>query len=133
MSTKRMTRKQVQALLAPIRAAFKELLTGECTAVRGYAITRINQHDEYARVDHCIAGFRCFLNRLMPDISTDPLLKIEKRLANGVLLDVDDIEATLRLLRSIEKPLMRQRVCDVLSAVLDEQILIEVEALGLAA
>lgn len=133
MNTKRMTRRQVEAWLAPIRSAFKEMLTGECTAHRGYAITRIDQTDSYARTDYCIAGFRCLLERLFPNISTYPLLKVEKRLANGVLLEITDITAALIFLKTIEKPLMRMRVCDVMSSVLTEQISIEVEALGLAA
>lgn len=133
MNTKRMTSRQVSAWLDPIRSAFRELLTGECSSVRGYAITRINQDDSYARTDYCIAGFRGLIERLFPDISTEPLLRVEKRLANGVLMTVADVEAALSFLRTIEKPMMRLRVCDVTSAVLTEQVAIECEALGLAA
>ena len=61
------------------------------------------------------------------------LRRIERRLAAGVLMRVEDIDAALAFLRSIEKPLMGLSVSAVTSAVRTEQIAIELDALGIAA
>ncbi len=130
---KRITRRQVEAWLAPMRKALREMRSGEVDSIRGYAVTRLHNRDDYARVDHCLAGFRCLINRLFPSVDTACLQRLETRLANGVPLSVADLDAALSLLTSLEKPLMGMSAAAVSAAVLTEQVAIEFEALGMAA
>ena len=129
---KRITRRQAQAWLAPMRKALRQIAdTGEADAVQGYAVTRLHTGDDYARVDYCIAGFRALMARLWPDLDCTALAKIEKRLAAGVLLERDDLVAVFQLLNDVEKKLMKRTVRDVKAAVLAEQIAIEFEQIGI--
>ncbi|HON48061.1 MAG TPA: hypothetical protein PLZ60_09960 [Kiritimatiellia bacterium] len=129
---RRITRRQAIAWLSPMRRTLREMVdTGAIDAVRGYAVTRLHDGDDYARVDYCCAGFRALINRLWPGIDLAPLARIEKRLAAGLLLERDDLVATLALLNDIEGRLMKKTVREVKDAVLAEQIAIEIEQLGL--
>ena len=130
---KRMTRRQVTAWLAPMRETFRQMRSGEIESIRGYPVTRSAVSDEWERVDWCCAGFRGLNERVLPDTDCAPLLKVERRLAAGVLMSADDIDAALEFLRSIEKLLMRLSVDAVTSAVRTEQIQIELDAIGAAA
>lgn len=129
----RITRRQARAWLAPIRRCFAQMKSGEVDCVRGYAVTRLHGGDDYARIDFCIAGFRALIARLCPDIGCAPLESIEKKLAAGVLLTVGEIDAALALLARSETALLRHTVAAVKSAVLSEQIDIEMDAMGLKA
>lgn len=128
----RITRRQAQSWLSPMRAAMRQIAdTGEAETVQGYAVTRLHSGDDYARVDFCIAGFRALMARLWPDLDCAPLHKLEKRFAAGVLIERDDLVAAFRLLNDVEKRLMKKTVKEVKAAVLAEQIIIEMEALGI--
>ena len=129
----KMTRRQVTAWLAPMRETFRVMRSGEIESIRGYPVTRSAVSDEWERVDWCCAGFRGLIERVLPATDCAPLLKVERRLAAGVLMSVEDIDAALAFLRAIEKPLMRLSVEDVQSAVRTEQIQIELDSLGVAA
>lgn len=131
--SKKITRRQVDAWLSPMRRSLLEMRTGYADSIRGYAVTRLHRQDDYARVDFCIAGFRGLLSRMLPDIDAGPLLKLENKLANGVPLTVEEIDAALRMLKSMEKPLMGKTVDEVTSAVRTEQIQIELDAIKEAA
>lgn len=131
--SKKITRRQVDAWLSPMRRSLLEMRSGYCDSIRGYAVTRLHRKDDYARVDFCIAGFRGLLARMFPAIDAGPLLKLENKLANGVPLTVEEIDAALRLLKSMEKPLMGKTVDEVTSAVRTEQIAIELDAIKEAA
>jgi hypothetical protein len=129
---KRITRRQACAWLHPMRKALSDIsATGTVDAVQGYAVTRLHDGDDYARLDYCCAGFRGLMTRLWPDMDCSALHKIERRLAAGVLLETADIVAVLRLLKDVESKLMKRTVAEVKAAVLAEQIVIEMEALGL--
>lgn len=131
---KRITRRQAQAWLAPIRKALRQIAdTGEADSVQGYAVTRLHRSDDYARIDYCIAGFRALMGRLWPELDCNPLEKIEKRLAAGIHLEQGDLISAFRLLNDVEKKLMKRTVREVKDAVLAEQIAIELEGLGLKA
>ena len=130
---KLITRRKVEAWLRPMRLALREMRSGYVDSVRGYAVTRLHNRDDYARLDYCIAGFRCLINRLFPATDTACLLRLETRLANGIAFEVADIDAALSLLKSLEKPLMRMSASAVSDAVIAEQIRNEFEALGVAA
>jgi len=127
---KPMTRKEARAWLAPVRQAFVQMLQGEADAIRGYAVTRLHNKDDWARTDHCIAGFRCLIHRLMPDLDMGGLQRVEKKLANGVLLTHAELEDCMRLFRTVEDRLLSHIKHDVLEAARTEQIAIELEMMG---
>lgn len=123
----------MEAWLLPMRQALREMRSGEVDSVRGYPVTRLHNRDDYVRLDWCLCGFRCLVERLFPDVDTACLWKLETHLANGVPLEVADIDAALSLLNSLEKPLMRMSAESVSDAVMTEQVRNEMESLGLAA
>ena len=126
------TRKQAQAWLAPIRKAFREIKTGEVDSHRGYAITRIHWADEdFARVDHCINGFTAMLDRLMPEFDTGAMKRVSKKLAAGVLLTHDEVEACFVVLNQCEDRLIKHKRFELMDAALTEQVNIELERLGM--
>ena len=129
---KRITRKKVEAWLRPMRLALHELRGGYTDSIKGYPVTRLHNRDDYVRLDYCLAGFRCLINRLFFGVDTYCLWKLETHLANGVPLEVADIDAALALLTALEKPLMRMSAEAVSYAVMAEQIRNEMESLGLA-
>jgi hypothetical protein len=116
-----------------MRATFRAMRSGEIESIRGYPVTRSAVSDQWERVDFCCAGFRGLIERVLPGTDCAPLLKVERRLAAGVLMCVEDIDAALVFLRSIEKPLMGLSVEAVTSGVRTEQLQIEMDALGVAA
>jgi len=128
---KRVTRKQIKAWLAPMRRCFAEIKAGECDAIRGYAVTRLDHKDEYARIDFCITGFRALIGRLCADIDCAPLERIEKKLAAGMPLTLSEIDAALSLLHRCEDALIKRHVTDLKQAVLTEQICIEMDEMGI--
>lgn len=130
---KRISRRKVEAWLRPMRQALHEMRSGYVDSVRGYAVTRLHNRDDHVRIDFCLAGFRCLINRLFPATDTACLLRLETRLANGIAFEVADIDAALSLLNSLEKPLMRMSEAAVSEAVIAEQIRNEFESLGMAA
>ena len=130
---KRVTRRQIRSWLAPMRACFAEIKAGEVDSIKGYAVTRLDHNDEYARIDYCIAGFRALLARLCPEIMSGQLERIEKKLANGVPLTMPEIDEALALLRRCEDALIKHSVDAIKSAVLTEQCVIEMDALREAA
>lgn len=127
------TRKQARAWLAPIRNAFREIRTGEVDTVRGYAVTTItwDRDDTPARVDHCINGFAAMLERLAPEFDIGPMRKVSKKLENGILLTVEDVDACFALLNACEDLLLTFSRQQLKGAALTEQINIEMEMLGL--
>ncbi len=131
---KKITRSQARAWLAPMRACFRQMkYTGVADTIRGYAVTRLHSDDDYARVDYCCAGFRALMERLCPHIDTAPLLRIERRLAAGTPLTVEQLDAAFRMLRVVENNLIQHSVAAVKDAVLVEQILIEMDEMREAA
>ena len=95
---KKLTRRQAQAWLFPMRQCFRQILnTGETDAIRGYAVTKLYGSDDYARIDYCCAGFRGLMERICPHVGIDPLRRIEQLLAAGavlteqILIEMDEI------------------------------------------
>ena len=131
---KRITRRQASAWLEPMRSCLREIrATGESDTIRGYAVTRLHDRDDYARIDYCIAGFRGLTDRLCPHIDSAPLRRLEQRFAAGSPLTIELIDDALRMLRVVEGELMQHSVAEVKDAVLTEQILIEMDAMREAA
>lgn len=126
---KRITRRQARAWLYPMRSCLGQIRrTGESDAIRGYAVTRLHNSDDYARTDYCLAGFRGLIDRLCPHMDSSPLRRIEQRLAAGAPLTIDSVDTALRLLDTVETELLRYSVAEVKDAVLTEQIKIEMDA-----
>ena len=128
----KITRRQVQAWLAPMRECFRGIRqSGEAETIRGYAVTRLHHADDYARVDFCVAGFRGLLARVLPLLDVSPLLTIERKLANGVPLTVAELDDAFGLLRRCESLLVGMPKETIINAVQVEQIAIELESLGI--
>lgn len=68
-------------------------------------------------------------SRLFPDLAIYHMERIEKRLANGVLVAQSDLDGALREIRTAEDLLIKVTREELKSAVLTEQINIEIEAL----
>lgn len=128
---KRVTRRQMRAWLEPMRRCFAEIKAGEVDSIRGYAVTRLDHKDEYARIDHCIAGFRALIARLCPTINCAPIERVEKKLAAGTPLTVAEIDEALSFLHDCEDALIKHTVAAVKDAVLVEQISIELDELNM--
>ena len=128
---KRVTRKQMKSWLAPMRDCFAQIRADNVDSIGGYAVTRLDHTDEYARIDHCIAGFRALIARLCPQIDVSALEKIEKKLAQGVPLTITEIDAALSLIRKCEDALVKNTVQEIKDAVITEQVCIELDELGL--
>ena len=124
---KRVTRKQIRSWLAPMRSCFAQMRSGSVDSIRGYAVTRLDHNDEYARIDYCIAGFRALIARLRPDIDVSAIERIEKKLAQGVPLTIGEIDAALALVSRCEDALIKKTVAELKDAVLTEQIVIEMD------
>lgn len=127
----KLTRKNARQWLEPIRKAFGDMKAGEVDSIRGYAVTRIDHTDEYARIDFAINGFTALIERLLPDTPCTPMQSVSKKLAAGVPLTQGEIDACLALLNRCETRLIKVPREAIRSAVLTEQINIEVEQLGL--
>lgn len=126
------TRREIKAWLDPIRKAMAELRTGEVDSYRGYAITRIHwADDDFARIDHAINGFDALISRLLPDFDLSPFRKISKKLANGILLQISEVDSCVALLRVVEDKLIHFRRTELVDAANTEMINIELERLGI--
>ena len=129
---KRMTRRQVDGWFLPIRRALNEMLTGEVDAIRGYAVTRLHNGDEYERVDWCMAGFVGVLSRIFPAIDLSPMTKLQRMLAAGTPIHAEDVHKALALLKSLETPLIKEDWHRVKSCLTTEMIAIELQDLEAA-
>ena len=130
---KRMTRKQVTGWLLPIRAALKEMLSGEVDSIRGYAVTRLHNGDEYERVDWCMAGFVGVLSRIFPDLDLSPMTKLQRLLAAGTPIHAEDVHKALALLKSLETPLIKEDWHRIKACLTTEMLSIEFSEMWMAA
>ena len=130
---KHMTRRQVTGWLLPIRAALKEMLSGEVDSIRGYAVTRLHNGDEYERVDWCMAGFVGVLSRIFPDLDLSPMTKLQRLLAAGTPIHAEDVHKALALLKSLETPLIKEDWHRIKACLTTEMLSIELSELGMAA
>lgn len=128
---RRMTRRQAQAWLLPIRTAFKEMKAGYVDSIRGYPVTRLDEYDLWERIDHCLAGFRCLCSRLFPGLDVSALVRVEKKLDAGLPLTVEELNACLTTFHYCEDLLVGMDIRVVKDAVVTEQVAIEIEKLGL--
>lgn len=130
---KRLTRREVTAWLAPIRSSLKEMLSGEVDSIRGYPVTRLNEKDQYARIDFCIAGFVGVLERIFPSRDFSHLTVLQKKLANGTPIREVEVIDVLSMLKAIETPLIKEHRSKVISALTTEMIQIEMDSIREAA
>ena len=128
------TRAQARAWLQPLRDAFNEMRTGEVDAVKGYAVTKLRWVDEdYARIDHCIAGFLGLTDRLFPELDTAALRKVGAKLTNGVMLTHQEVDACFRVIGKCEDLLLTVSRQALKDAAQTEMLKIELERLSLIA
>ena len=126
------SRRQMQAWLLPIRKALAEIRTGEVDSYRGYPITRIHHADnDFARVDFAVNGFLALISRLMPDYDLSPMRRLSKKLENGVLLELAEVNECGALLNDIEERLLTFTRAQLKDAADLEMIVIELERLDL--
>ena len=130
---KHMTRRQVTGWLLPIRAALKEMLSGEVDAINGYAVTRLHHGDEYERVDYCLAGFVGVLSRIFPDLDLSPMTKLQRLLAAGTPIHAEDVHKALALLKSLETPLIKEDWHRIKACLTTEMLSIEFSEMWMAA
>ena len=130
---KHMTRRQVTGWLLPIRAALKEMLSGEVDAIKGYAVTRLHHGDEYERVDYCLAGFVGVLSRIFPALDLSPMTKLQRLLAAGTPIHAEDVHKALALLKSLETPLIKEDWHRIKACLTTEMLSIELSEMGMAA
>ena len=115
-----------------MRRTFSEMKSGEVPSIEDYAVTRIDNKDEYARIDYCIAGFRSLIARLCPSIDCAALERIEKKLAARTPLTVSELNEALSLLIRCENALIKMTVEELKSAVLTEKIIFALDGLKAA-
>lgn len=126
-----LTRAQVRQWFDPIRKCFAQMKSGEVDCIKGYPVTQLGWDDEWARIDQCISGWREAVARMIPDADFSALLRMEKKLANGVLLEVKEIDDALALLNQYESKLIRVPRTKIKDAVATQMIAIELDQLGL--
>lgn len=125
------TRAQARAWLQPLRDAFNEMRTGEVDAVKGYAVTKLRWVDEdYARIDHCIAGFLGLTGRLFPELDTSALSKVANKLTNGIMLTHSEVDDCFRAIGKCEDLLLTVSRQTLKDAAQTEQIRIELDRLA---
>ena len=128
------TRAQARAWLQPLRDAFGEMRTGEVDAVKGYAVTKLRWVDEdYARIDHCIAGFLGLTDRLFPELDTTALRKVGAKLTNGVMLTHQEVDSCFAVIGKCEDLLLTVSRQALKDAAQTEMLKIELERLSLIA
>ena len=125
---RRVSRRQIRSWLSPMRACFSELKCDEVSCIRGYPVTLLPD-GAYARIDFALRGFVAILSRLCPTIDCAPIERVEKKLAAGAPLTVEEIDSALSLLKRCEDALIRHTREEITSAVRTEQICIELDAL----
>lgn len=127
----RVSRRHIRTWLAPMRRAFAQIRSGECDAQRGYPVTRLHTGTDYVRIDVCCAGFRPLMHRLCPGLDTSPLERVEKKLAAGVMLHTQEVDAVFTLFNRAEDLLIKHDRATILDAVQTEEIAIALEQLGI--
>lgn len=131
--SKFLTRAEIRQWFDPIRKCFIQMRRGFVDSINGYPVTQLGWDDEWARIDQCICGWRESVARMVPDSDMAPLTRLEKKLANGVMLTHKEIDDGLALLNHFEDVLVkvtRERIRD---AVNTQLIAIEFEQMGIAA
>lgn len=127
---KRITRRQVEQWLFPIRAALAEIKSGEVDSLYGYAVTKLRKDDDYMRIDYCIVGWIGVLSRILPEFNLSPVKLIGDKLAADTPLTVAEINRALGSLREAEELIVGGSLKTLKSLLLAEQIQIELDSLS---
>ena len=131
--SKFMTRSEVRQWFDPIRKCLRQMREGYADSINGYVVTQLGWGDDYAKVDECIRGWREACARMVPDSDMLPLIRLEKKLSNGVMLTHKEIDDGLALLNQFESKLIRVPRERIRDAVNTQLIAIEFEQMGIAA
>ena len=127
---KRMTMRQVEGWLFPIRNCLNEMKSGEIDAIDGLPVTRLSDDESFARVDHCIAGFVGAISRILPSYDVSPLKTLQEKLASDTPLFVSDVDSALGCLKNVGKPLIRVPWDAIKDALTTEMVAIELDRIG---
>jgi len=121
---KRFTRRNARQWLDPLRKSLREMRrTGEIDSVRGYPIIEVT--GAACRIDFAVQGFTALLERLRLPCSTSRVKRLAARLAAGVPITVAEVDHALSDLRGAEDALVGIPAARIQSAVLTEQLAIE--------
>lgn len=107
------------------------MLSGEVDSVQGYAVTRIDTSDDYARIDYCIRGWYESLQRMLPDFDFGHMVRVEKMLANGIMLTHEDVTDVLKMMNRVEDMMIKIPAAKIQDAVTAQLISIELEQQGI--
>lgn len=124
-SRKFLTRRELKYWFQPITDFIKNALAGEVDSVQGYPITYIATRKVYARMDTTLEGFRESVERMLPDFDFAIFHEIEKRLANGILLEEKHLRSLHMAMLSLENKLVRIPALKIMDAVRTQMISIE--------
>lgn len=111
-----------------MRACLMQIRSGETDSNGTHAITRLHEQDDWARVDHCIAGFLALLRNLLPELDASPLKRMQHTLAAGELTTPGDVDVCMATIKQAESLLVGTPIDRLHSAVRTEEIRIQLEA-----
>lgn len=117
------------ALFGPIFKTMDELASGEVAHERGIPIMMFD--GEWCAIHSAMIGWACCWDRICSDQGVDydssPLRKLAKKLENGVMLEVSDIEQARACVEITRQVFMRTPASILKKHSLTEQIAIEFE------
>lgn len=127
---KKPPRRQMQAFIAPVREALKQMRSGEVDSIDGFPVFKDWQGD-WARIDWAMNGFVSMVSRAEPDLDMSLFDNLAAKLESGMLMTVQEIDQALSILKTVEKALTKVTRARLKECVLDEQIDIELSQMGL--
>jgi len=130
---KPLERRRVQSFLSPIASAFNKMMSGmiEVDAATDLPITRLSHNDEWQEVHKCINGFVVMIERLLPDIDVAPLRWVSSDLQKQKLMAPAKVLRAKRIMQTIEERMTRCTWRQVIDAVRDTEIEIQLELAGI--
>lgn len=126
----RPSRRQMQAFIAPVRDALKQMRAGEVDTIQGYPVFK-DWQGEWCRIDWAMNGFVSMVLRAAPEIDMQVFDKVAAKLGSGVPLTIKEIDQALSRLKQVETALIKITRGELKSHVLTESIDIELAAKGL--
>lgn len=120
---------EMKALFDPIFKTMADLASGEVEHEKGIPIMLFD--GEWAAIHSAMIGWACCWDRICRDQGVDfdssPLRKLSKKLENGVMLEVSDIEQARANIELTRQVFMRTPASVLKQHSITEQIAIEFE------
>lgn len=126
----RISRREAAIIIDPIRRSLMMAKTGEVDSINGYP-HMIDWRGQWSRIDEALEGWVDCWTRFQSGIDLGPLERLRKKLTNGVMLTLEEIDAALGTLRQQEKALTRLPKDFIRRQTDTELINIELEQLGI--